>query len=90
MSLGREAPVHSTCLTRPYTRRPAAGSITDSATNNMPITMEFPNIADHSLLWPTNVLGGTVAVFEVTDATGETAFSGAVNVQPSQDTSCFK
>ncbi|KAL1948192.1 hypothetical protein VTO73DRAFT_12267 [Trametes versicolor] len=62
---------------------PAAESITDSATNNMPITMQFPNIAEHNLLWPTNVLGGTVAVFEVTDATGETAFSGAVNVQPS-------
>ncbi|KAI0365401.1 hypothetical protein BV20DRAFT_1056468 [Pilatotrama ljubarskyi] len=57
-------------------------TITDSATNNMPITLNFPNIAGTSFTWNTVVPADTVAVAAVTDSRGETAFSGPFIVQP--------
>ncbi|KAI0356779.1 hypothetical protein OH77DRAFT_1519739 [Trametes cingulata] len=58
------------------------GHITDSATNNQPITLNFPNLAGTSFTWNTAVPRDTVAVAAVTDSIGETAFSGPFIVQP--------
>ncbi|KAI0672065.1 hypothetical protein C8Q78DRAFT_1024849 [Trametes maxima] len=68
----------------PFTLR-----ITDSATNNQPITETFTGLTGTSFTWSTNVLAGTVAALKLTDSDGLTAFSAPFVVQNSGDTSCL-
>ncbi|KAI0771285.1 hypothetical protein BD413DRAFT_613368 [Trametes elegans] len=55
--------------------------ITDSATNNKPITDSYPKLTGTSFVWNTSVPADTVAVAAVTDATGDIAYSGPFLVQ---------
>ncbi|KAI0649669.1 hypothetical protein C8Q79DRAFT_1006025 [Trametes meyenii] len=63
--------------------------ITDSATNNQPITETFTGLTGTSFAWSTNVLAGTTAALNLTDSNGVTAFSAPFVVQNSDDTSCL-